>query len=289
MMGETISLMGLIIAIMMFSGLKSASANTIILQEGTDGYTDCTTRTIWGTEVAEEAEDASSLYLRGAHNRLSARFELPDDLAGEILARARLCLFLPAARNPNTFTEIFCHEITNPDEPLTVDEQTEYNKGRRSGAVDSVELFAPPGPGWKHFPYLPLGVPEGGMWIEFDITPLVKKWLTDSTTNHGVLLIPTNCPDERFPSTWEIDIPAASFGEDTPLRPKLLLEFTPLEQDYLVGTTHSLTRICDRSTRYGYRGGYGTEYRMSMAQNEFEGFQIAIYPMLEDLKNVRFS
>ena len=280
MIAETISLIALAIAMLMFSNLKSAQADTIILQNGTDGYAGCTTRTLWGVDAAEKAEDSNILYLRGSHNRLSARFELPDHLAGRTLARARLYLFLPEARNPNTFTEIFCHEITGHGDPPTIDERTEYDNGRRTGAVDSVELFAPPGPGWKHFPYLPLGVPDGGAWIEFNVTPLVEKWLREPASNHGVLLVPTDCPDEHFPSTWEIDIPAS---------PKLMLEFAPLEQDYLVAMTHSLTRICDRSTRYGYRGGYGTEYRMSMAQNEFEGFQVVIYPMLEELKNVHFT
>ncbi len=85
MMGATISLMVLVIAVMMFSGLKSASANTIILQEGTDGYTGCTTRTIWGPDVAEEVDDARNLYLRGAHNRFSARSETTSYLILEKL------------------------------------------------------------------------------------------------------------------------------------------------------------------------------------------------------------
>jgi len=53
--------------------------------------------------------------------------------------------------------------------------------------------------------------------------------------------------------------------------------------------TDSLRRICDRSTRYGYRGGYRDKYTLAMAANEFEGFQVVVYPMLADLKNVRFT
>jgi hypothetical protein len=101
--------------------------------------------------------------------------------------------------------------------------------------------------------------------------------------------VPTDPADGgRSKSTWEIDTPSA-MHEKAELRPKLILEFAPLERDCLVGMTHGLDRICDRSTRFAYRGSYGTSHKMAMAANEFEGFQIVLYPMLEDLKNVRFA
>ena len=174
-MGEMILFMVLVVIMTTVAGLRTASAETITLQQGADGYAGCTTETLWGADAAE-MDEPGYLYLRGAHNRLLIGFEMPADLADRILARARLRLFLPEARNPNTFTEIFCHEVTTPGEQISVDEQTNYDNGRRLGAVDSVELFAPPGPGWKHFPYLPPGVPEGGTWREFNITQLVEKW-----------------------------------------------------------------------------------------------------------------
>lgn len=287
MIGEILLFMALFLTAILT--LRTASAETITLQQGVNGYTGCTAETIWGTDVAPAAEESHYLQLRGADNAFRVRFQIPDDLAHKTLARARLSVFLPEARTPSTFTEIFCHEIM-ADSPIppAIDNQTDYGNGRRPGVVDSVELFAPPGTGWKHFPYLPLGVPEGGKWIEFNITPLIEKWLSDPDTNNGVMLIPTDCPDDRFPSTWEIDIPSVT-SQDIAHRPRLVLEFAPLEQDCLIGMTHSLTRICDRSTRYGYRGSYGTEYRMSMAQNEFEGFQVVIYPMLEDMKNAHLT
>jgi len=126
------------------------------------------------------------------------------------LARARLGLFLPKARNPNTYTEIFAHEITAPGAKPAIDEQTDYENGRRPDAVDSVELHALSGQGRHDFPYLPQGVPEGGKWIEFNVTPLVEKWIKNPAAHHGVLLIPADCADERFSSTWEIDIPSAA-------------------------------------------------------------------------------
>ncbi|MBM3239885.1 DUF4091 domain-containing protein [Candidatus Poribacteria bacterium] len=309
MIGEIILLV-LVTIVVTAIGIKMTSADTVILQQGANGYTGCITETLWGNVVAE-VDDQRYLYLRGARNHCWIRFEIPDNLACKPLARAQLCLFLPEARNPNIFTEIFCHEVTAGGRLFIINKQTDYDNGRRAGAVDSVELFAPPGPNWKHFPYLPLSVPEGGRWIEFNITPLVEKWLKDPTTNHGVMLIPTDCPDERFPSTWEIDIPSASFdgpplwspvhGGHLEHRPKLILEFAPLQQEYLVGITNSLRRICDRSTRYRYRGDYRSEYKMSMAKNEFEGFQVVIYPLRgvarrndeakqsEELKNVYFT
>jgi hypothetical protein len=299
MIGEIILLV-LVTIVVTAIGIKMTSADTVILQQEANGYTGCTTETLWGNVVVE-VDDQRYLYLRGARNHCWIRFEIPDNLACKPLARAQLCLFLPEARNPNIFTEIFCHEVTAGGRLFIINKQTDYDNGRRAGAVDSVELFAPPGPNWKHFLYLPLGVPEGGRWIEFNITPLVEKWLKDPTTNHGVMLIPTDCPDERFPSTWEIDIPSASFDGNLEHRPKLILEFAPLQQEYLVGMTNSLRRICDRSTRYGYRGDYRSEYKMSMAKNEFEGFQVVIYPLRgvarrndeakpsKELKNVYFT
>jgi len=266
---------------------SAVSAESITLQQGVEGYAGCTTKTLWGEEVKDKAGVPGCLYMRGARNRLLVRFDIPKDFADKTLGHVRLCLFLPEARNANIYTEMFCHEVFDDGSMFAIDEETDYDKGRRPGAVDSVELFAPPGHNWKHFPYLPLGIPEGGKWIEFNITRLVEKWLKNPAVNHGVMLIPTNCPDERFPSTWAIDIPSAS--GNTEHRPKLVLEFAPPQQEYLVGMTHGLQRICDRSTRYEYRGGYGAEYKMSMAQNEFEGFQVVIYPILNDLRNVRFT
>ena len=262
---------------------------TAALQQGLDGYAGCIASTRWGADVTDRAGDPGHLHLRGAHNTFFVRFEIPARLTRERLARARLCLFLPEARKTNMFTEIFCHEVTAGGDPPTIDERTDYDNGRRSGAVDSVELFAPPHKYWNHFPYLPLGVPEGGRWIEFNVTSLAEKWIKDPEANRGVLLVPTSCPDRRFPSKWEIDVPSADFEGDTSLRPKLVLEFAPLKSEYLVGMTDGLRRICDRSTRYEYRGGYRTEHAMSMAADEFEGFQVVVYPMLEDLKNVRFT
>ena len=277
----------LLLAAALGACLSAAGAATTVLQQGLDGYSG--SRTFWGKEVAS-TPDTGLLRLRGAENRLFVKFNLPKDLAARPLARARLCLFLPKAEAPSFYTEIFCHEITSSYATVALDEKTDYDNGRRLGAVDSVELFAPPHPGWNHFPWLPLGVPEGGKWIEFNVTPLVEKWLKTPAANYGVVLIPTGPADGgRSTSTWEIDIPSASFKDKPEQRPKLVLEFAPLERDCLVGMTHGLARICDRSTRFGYRGEYRTSHKLSMAANEFEGFQVVLYPMLEDLKNVRFA
>jgi len=268
-------------------GLSAVCAATLTLQQGLNDYRGCTTSTRWGKDAKRVKADAAYLCLRGAHNRFFVRFDLPKPLAAKKLARARLCLFLPEARKPNFYTEILCHEANGKVSDF--DELTDYDNGRRLGAVDSVELFAPPHRHWNHFPWLPLGIPEGGTWIEFNVTPLVEKWLKDPATNRGVWLVPTDCADRRFRSTWEIDIPSATFGDEPELRPKLVLDSAPLKHDYLVGMTHSLRRICDRSTRFRYRGSYGTSYTMSMAANEFEGFQVVVYPILADLENFRLT
>jgi len=264
-------------------------AETVVLQQGADGYSGCKTRTVTpGAGKVVKDEKPGQFSLRGSANHLFCRFDIPRAHANKRLARARLMIFLPAARKPNAYTEIFCHEVVSGGRDTTIDEVTDYANGRRIGAVDSVELFSPvAGPGWAVHPYLPPAVPEGGKWIAFNVTALAEKWLRGGL-NWGVLLAPTDRADHQYPSTWEIDVPAAAHA-DAKHRPKLVLEFAPLETPCLIGVTDSLRRICDRSTRYGFRGGYGTEYALSMAANEFEGFQAVLYPMLADLKDVRFT
>ncbi len=262
----------------------AAAGETVVLQQGLGGYKRCTTNVY----LARGQKSVPGAFpLRGSKNRLRVHFDLPPDLAKKTLARARLGVFLPAAKTPNFFTEIFCHGVVAKEE--VYDEATDYDNGRRAGAVDSVELFAPPHEGWGNFPWLPLGVPAGGRWIEFNVTPLAEKWLKDPAANRGVMLVPADCPDKTSPSTWQIDVPAADFEGKAEHRPKLTLEFAPLEKAYLVGMTHGMVQVLDRSTRFAYRGGYGTEYRMSMAANELEGFQVVVYPMLGDLRKVRFK
>lgn len=269
----------------------AAQMETITLQQGFNGYSGCTTRAMVETRPATGIDDRV-FPLRGSLNSLHVRFEIPARAAK--LARARLMVYLPAARNPNRMTEIFCHEAITGGRQISIDEETDYDNGRRRGAVDSVELFAPAHQGWYNFPFLPLGVPPGGKWIEFNITPLAEKWLAGEARNNGVLLQPADSPQRESASTWEIDVPAAAFV-DAALRPKLVLEYADAAQpgavSLLAGMTDSLQRISDRSTRYGYRGRYGASYRMSMAGNEFEGFQIVLYPMMKDLEAVelRFS
>ena len=263
----------------------AAGAETVTLQQGKSDYTGCATKTLLGKGQRKPAEGV--MPIRGSKNRLHLRFEIPAALARKKLARARLGVFLPDAKKPNVFTEIFCHGVVSGE--ATLDEKTDYDNGRRPGAVDSVELFAPPHKGWQHFPWLDLGVPKGGKWIEFNVTPLAEKWLADPKANRGVTLVPTDCPDKDFPSTWQIDVPAADFPGKPALRPRLTLEFAPPAKPYLVGMTNGMAQVLDRSTRFAYRGGYGTEYAMSMAANELEGLQVVVYPMLADLKKVRFT
>ena len=287
MISEALVLKLVVVLFLGALGVSTAWAQTVTLQQGADGYAGCTTRTIEGTSPARE--QAEGVFpLRGTKYALHVRFELPGEVARKTLARARLMVFLPAARKPNAFTEIFCHEVVTGGRQPAWDEVTDYDNGRRAGAVDSVELFSPtPGQGWNTYPWLPLGVPEGGRWIEFNITPLVEKWRSGQDGNHGVILIPTPRPDGAEPSTWEIDVPAAD-SPDQAHRPKLVLEMGA-DEKLRVGTTHSLVRIHDSSTRFAYRGGYDAEYELSMARDEREAFQVVLYPMLADLANVKLT
>jgi len=287
MSAELLVLKLLVLSAAIVLGAAAAGAEGVILQQGANGYTGCTTRRILAE--GQKMPDGGVFPLRGSANRLKLRFELPAELAARRLARARLGVFLPPAEKPNVFTEIFCHAVSGDGQ---IDESTDYDNGRRPGAVDSVELFAPPeaaGAGWRPQSWLPAGTISEGKWIEFNVTPLAEKWLANPQANHGVMLIPTDCPDKNFPSTWRIDIPTADYQRDANLRPRLTLEFAPPAEPYLVGMTNGMVQILDRSTRFAYRGGYASEYKMSMAANELEGFQVVVYPMLADLKKVRFT
>jgi len=268
-------------------GVSTAWSQTVTLQQGSDGYTGCTTRTIEGTSPARNQPEGV-FPLRGTTYAMHVRFDLPNNLGRKTLARARLMVFLPSARKANAFTEIFCHEVISSGRQPSWDEVTDYHNGRRAGAVDSVELFsATPGKGWNTYPWLPLGVPEGGRWIEFNITPLVEKWRGGADANNGVILIPTARPDGAEASTWEIDVPAAD-SPDKAHRPRLVLEMGA-DEKLRVGTTHSMVRINDSSTRFAYRGGYEPACELSMARDEREAFQVVVYPMLADLANVKLS
>lgn len=272
----------LFVAALALSGV--ALGETVTLQQGLNNYTGCSTRTMEGTRPLD-AHDDGYFHLRGSRYNLHIKF---DGLPQLTPVRARLMLFLPSARNANRFTEIFCHAAITGGRELSYDEVTDYDNGRPRGAVDSVELFAPGHEGWPNFPFLPLGVPDGGRWIEFNITPLFENWLSGDEKNNGVMLLPADPPDRLVPSAWEIDVPAATHP-NTELRPKLFLEYGTDLPDALIGATSSLERISDRSTRFGYRGKYGDSYRMSMAAGETEGFQVVVYPMRRNWTGVRLQ
>lgn len=269
-------------------GLSRSSGEVVTLQQGVDDYAGCTTRVIQNLQPATgtPGADQGIFPLLGSARDLQIKFELPAELVNKRLARARLFVFLPAAYDMNTFLEIFCHEVTTAGRQPGIDEATDYDNGRRPGAVDSVELFAPPHEGWPDFPFLPRGVPTEGKWIAFNITPLAERWLKNPAANHGVLLMPADCPDKRRPSTWRIDIPTEGFSDPT-IRPRLEMEFAPLPDEVLLAMTTPLRQISSRSTRYDFRGQYQREYHMSMAGGEYEALQVVIYPMLRDLRNVR--
>jgi len=282
-----------------------SNADTVVLQQGVGGYRGCRSATLWGPKAKRAGEaDGKFLHLRGSHNLVLVRFELPKDLRAKKLARARLQVFVPAVRKLRMICEIRCREVREdwdaaatwsnrkPGVPWTkpggiLDNSTDYRRGRPPGVLDSYSFWEYDG---KYFPhrYRFLGVPEGGKWIDFHVTPVVRKWLAEPGSNHGLALQPVDVPDRRFPNTAEIDIPSERHP-DPSLRPRLVLDFEPLEKPYLVGMTHTLRRFCDHSTRYRFFGPFAEEYRLEMARNEYEGFQVVIYPIVGPLRGVRFE
>ena len=282
------------------SGLMSG-AEPVVLQQGRDGYQGCTAATFQGIRAeGREAAADTHLCLRGAQNQVLIRFELPGELSGKKLARARLEIFVPSVRNLRMICEILCDEVerpwgehagsvvSRPTEPGGwLDGATDYGRGRPRGVVDSYELWEYDGEWFPHRHQF-LGVPNEGKWIDFNITPLARRWLSDPRSNHGVALVPVNLPDHRFPNTAAVDVPAPWYAE-VEKRPRLVLEFEPLSKPYLVGMTDTLRKFCDRSTRYRFFGSFEEQYEMAMARNEFEGFQILVYPMLDKLEGVTFE
>ena len=279
-------------------------AETLTLQQGAGGYNGCITHTLWSAK-ARPAEKAAAgegvLAMRGSANRLLLKFGLPESLRSRKVARARLGVFVPKAVNLRMICEILCRQVlqdwtadadwgsARPGHPWktpggTTDRTTDYQRGRPTGAVDSESLWEYDG---RYFPhrYRFLAVPEGGKWIEFNVTLLVRKWLKDPGGNRGVALEPIGQADRRFPNRTAIDIPAAD-SPDRTHRPKLLLDVEPLEVPYEVAATHALRKFCDRSGRYRFRGPYAPRHEMAMARNEFEPFQVLVFPVVADLKGV---
>jgi len=305
-MGGFLRLLGVVGCLFVLVGV--ADAGQVVLQQGVSpspSYSGCSAVTLWSKGRPEAVSD-EYLYLRAEANRLLLRFELPEELRGRRIARAKLMLFLPKAGPQRAMLEIFCHEVLKPWDARATwrrattteswnspggdyDVKTDYANGRPAGAVDSFELFRSVLPGGQNpFPWLSVGVPEGGMWMEFNVTPLVEKWLKRPETNFGVILVPKNPPARK--SNWRIDIPSPLYKADPALRPKLVIdladESTPA---FRVGVTHGMIKICSRSWRYTYRGKYEPRYRLYMAGNEFEPFQVVVEPILQDLRNVKFT
>jgi len=263
-------------------------AETVTLQEGVDGYHGCATATLWGPKAKRPTDPASTaVYLRGIENTIWIRFPLPDALKGKKLARARLEVFAPSVARLRIICEIACREVQRPwkgEAELALDQETDHRRGRAPGVVDSYSLWEFNGQWFPH-KYRFLGVPEGGKWMDFDVTPLARKWLAEPKTNHGVALQPLALPDKRMPNTAEIDIPSEK-APDASKRPRLVLDLEPLEKPYLVGMTHCLEKFCDRDTRYRFFGPFNESYELAMARNEFEGLQVLVYPMSGALEGV---
>jgi len=276
--------------------LASASAqpDTVMLQEGLGGYQGCKTM-FWDGKAKKLVEATpTTLRLRGTENLLFLKFAMPESGRGKKLARARLEIFVPSVNKLRMICEIICREATqewgdggNQLVDLKFDQTTDYGRGRVSGVLDSYSLWEYQG---QYFPhkYRFLGVPEGGKWIDFNVTPLARKWLADPKVNLGVVLEAIALPDKRMPNTAEMDIPSEK-AVDGAKRPRLVLDFEPVENPYLVGMTHTLEKFCDHDTRYRFFGPFNESYEMAMARNEFEGFQVLVYPMDGTLEGVTFE
>jgi hypothetical protein len=286
--------------------MTAALADTVTLQQGRDGYKGCASATLWKPKTRKPKKQVTDevLYLRGANNHLLLRFDMPAELRRKTLARARLEVFVPSARRVRMINETACRQVLEPWSAKatwqnarpgdawkqaggTAEDKTDYRRGRPAGVLDSYSVWEYSGQWFPHkFEFLK--VPKGGKWIDFNITPAVRKWLKNPDANHGVVLHGIHQRDRRFPNRMEVDIPSPS-NPRAERRPRLILEFEPVEKPYLVGMTHTLRKYCDQSTRHRFWGPFDESYDMAMARNEYEGFQVLVYPLTKKLKGVRFE
>ena len=266
--------------------------------------------TLWSPKLRRPASlPPHTLHLRGdrgddALNRVLLRFDLPDRLRGKTLAKATLEVFVPAVNNLRMICEILCREVTQPwtpdatwsratgTKPWTtpggsLDLTTDHQRGRPAGAVDSFAFWEYAG---KYFPhrYRFLGCPPDGRWIDFNVTPLVRKWLADPAANRGLALHLVHLADRRFPNRAAIDVPGPAHP-DAAHRPRLVLTLAPVDPPYRVGATHTLRKFCDFSTRYRYPGPFGNAPSLAMARNETEGFQLVVHPLHGPLRGLTFA
>jgi len=268
----------------------------------------CYVRGAMGSERYQATDKNGKAVTRTRHpdtsNRVLVRFDLSGLPRGSKVARARLMVFVPKVERVRMINEILCREVTEAWTPKAtwseaapgrkwstpggaMDAETDYDNGRPAGAVDSRAFWEVNGQYFKH-KYLFMTCPAGGMWLDFNVTPLVEKWLAKPGSNHGVALEPITQGDKRFPNRMVIDVPSAT-SPDAAHRPKLVVEMAPVGHPFEVGMTDCLRKYCDRSPRYRYAGPWTDSYRMEMARNEFEPFQVIVRPVAGDLKGVTLA
>lgn len=296
------------VAALVLMAAGGRAEESVVLQQGVApdrSYAGCRSATLW-PKAPPAVPAAGVLHLRGENNRMLLRFDLPAPAAGRRLARATLSVFVPEARMQDRYCEILCRGMRAPwgaDATWTeaaagrpwaaaggdADRATDYRNGRPPGAVDSCELYATNHPYWFNLmAHLPAGIPAGGMWLDFNVTPLAERWLTDPASNHGVMLMPIRIEDQRMSNPWEIDIPSER-ATDAAHRPRLRLEYAAGEAPVQLAVIPPLRRVHPWSDRYRYRGGYASTGEVFLAANEHEGFQVVVNPVLRDLDDVQFT
>ena len=145
-----------------------SAGETVVLHQGFDDYTGCTTRTIEGFQPVKGTDDGT-FALRGSQATCRSSSPCPPSWATRSLARAVVRLSAQGPRAQHLPGDLL-PRVTGSGRQPTIDEGTDYDNGRRAGAVRLRGLFAPAGEGWADFPFLPRGVPSGGKWISFNIT-----------------------------------------------------------------------------------------------------------------------
>ncbi len=283
MAGKILSLAFAHAALLLVVG--GADAGEMVLQQGVGGYKGCDARTLWDGGAKKPAEVSDKfLYVRGTGSRLHLKFDMSGASKHGRLARARLLLFVPSA-TVRTICEIRASESLDSS-GSAFDQGSDFKNGRPPGVMDSNSIWEYDGKYFSH-KYSHMLVPEGGKWLEFNISPAAEKWLADPSKNHGVIVHAVNLPDKRFPHNASMDIPS-HLNPQQDKRPKLVLDFEPCP-DFFAGMTHTLSRFTDMDDRFKFQGPFNESHEIFMAKNEYAGFQVMIYPMKSGLKNLRFE
>jgi hypothetical protein len=154
---------------------------------------------------------SSYLYVRGKPFRALVKFDLSDLPAGSMILSASLELYkwFGVAEDGRTYT---ANRLTSPwmETGVTWRERDGVNSwGARGGDFTTEDAAA-------------VVVPDGGGWVNWDVTAMVEGWVSGSHVNHGFLLKDRYEDGDvnKYAAFW-----SREYGSDPSRRPRLVVEY----------------------------------------------------------------